>query len=493
MSAETPAEGMGAAALGAVSPAVRGWAIDPRLPAFWLVAGLLGFGAWRVGGMIHRAISFYPLPALAALVLFALYAIPFVLVVRSLDYLEEEPPVLLAVAFGWGGLVATSFAIPANAAVRNIVANLTSPGFADSWGPAISAPPVEETLKLLGVIAIVLLARQQINSTLDGFVYGALVGLGFQVVEDFVYAVNAVAQADHAGHNDWVSPLVGTFLARGFLGGLWSHTMFTALAGAGVGYALTHLQRRWIRRIGFAVLASAGAWAFHFVWDSPLLLEGFGFGLGGVLAVVVLKGLPGLVVVLLLVRAALHHEAAFYSKLLLRVSDHRLITEDEVAVLVKGRNRLAARRYARSRRGVRAAAAMRRLQRAQARYAVELSRHAHGRAEAAGSRRTTALKKREYDVSEARQRLRDLGIERVSLPELAPHTWTGLLSIGLGLLGVVVPAVALPAVGLALAGLWRARRRRALPDSWYVDGLMVSGIGLTLWMVSYVLFDAGSR
>jgi hypothetical protein len=58
---------------------------------------------------------------------------------------------------------------------------------------------------------------------------------------------------------------------------------------------------------------------------------------------------------------------------------------------------------------------------------------------------------------------------------------------------VVVPAVALPAVGLALAGLWRARRRRALPDSWYVDGLMVSGVGLTLWMVSYVLFDAGSR
>jgi RsiW-degrading membrane proteinase PrsW (M82 family) len=489
MSAGTPADG----ALAAVRPAVRGLVIDPRLPAFWLVTGLLGFGAWRIGEMIHRAISIYPLPALAALVLFALYAVPFVLVVRSLDYLEEEPPLLLAVAFAWGGLVATSFAIPANAAVRNIVANLTSPSFADAWGPAISAPPVEETLKLLGVIAIVLLARQQINSTLDGFVYGALVGLGFQVVENFVYAVNAVAQADNAGHSDWASPLVGTFLARGFLGGLWSHTMFTALAGAGVGYAMTHVGRPWTRRIGIVLLAYAGAWAFHFVWDSPLLLEGFGFGLGGVLAVVVVKGLPGLVVVLLLARAALHHEAAFYAELLLRISDHSLITEDEVAVLVKGRNRLAARRYARSRGGHRAAAAMRRLQRAQARYAVELSRHVHARAEALGRRRAAALKKREYDIRAARQRLVDLRIERVRLPELAPHTLSGLLSILFGLLGVVFPVLASVAIGIALIGLWRARRRQALPDGWYADGLMVSGIGLALWLVSYVLFDAGSR
>ena len=45
------------------------------------------------------------------------------------------------------------------------------------------------------MILIVLIARAQVNSVLDGMVYGALVGLGFQVVEDIVYAVNAVAVA----------------------------------------------------------------------------------------------------------------------------------------------------------------------------------------------------------------------------------------------------------------------------------------------------------
>ena len=47
-------------------------------------------------------------------------------------------------------------------------------------------------LKTLGVVIIVLVARRQINSVVDGAVYGAFVGLGFQVVEDFIYAVNAV-------------------------------------------------------------------------------------------------------------------------------------------------------------------------------------------------------------------------------------------------------------------------------------------------------------
>ncbi|MGH3739459.1 MAG: PrsW family intramembrane metalloprotease, partial [Micromonosporaceae bacterium] len=325
--------------------------LDPRLPAFWLVLGLLGVGGWRIGTLIARAISAYPLPSLVALALFALYTIPFVAVVRSLDYLEEEPPVLLSVAFLWGGLVATSQAIPANAAVRNILATLVSPRFADVWGPAISAPIVEEILKLLGVVAIVLLAARHVNSVLDGFVYGALVGLGFQVVENFVYAVNAVGSADHAGSSDWVGPLVGSFVARGFLAGLWSHTMFTALAGAGVGYLVTRTDRGRRRRYGIAALAFGGAWAFHFVWDTPWLGDGFGFGIGGVVAVLVLKGLPGLVVVLYLVQQALVHEAAYYSRLLSRVQDLNLVTAAEIPMLVKGRNRLAARRSARSRRG----------------------------------------------------------------------------------------------------------------------------------------------
>ncbi|MGH3656005.1 MAG: PrsW family intramembrane metalloprotease [Micromonosporaceae bacterium] len=475
----------------------RGRLLDPTLPAFWLAAGLIAVGGWQIGGLIHRAISAYPLPALVALGLFALYAVPFIAAVRTLDFLEEEPPVLLGVGFVWGGVVATSQAISANTAVRNILANLVSPTFADTWSPAISAPVVEEILKASGVLVIVLLAGVQINSTLDGFVYGALVGLGFQVVEDFVYAVHAVSEADRAGSADGVTPVITTFLTRGLLGGLWSHTMFTALAGAGIGYAMTHSERRWGRRIAVAALAFVGAWAFHFVWNTPLLLDGFGFGVGGVLAVVVLKGLPGLLVVLLLMRAALQHEAAYYADLLYRVRDLSLITPDEVLVLVKGRNRLAARRYARSRYGRRAAAAVSRLQRCQARYAVELSRHLDGGVdeipEAPAARRTAALKRREYEVRDARRRLRALGLSQVAVPTPAPHTLVGVLSVLFGLVGVIVPVGLLVGFGLAGVGLYRARQRRIVPDSWLHDGLMISAIATVLWLLSAVIFDAGGR
>ena len=117
-------------------------------------------------------------------------------------------------------------------------------------------------------MAIVLIARAQVNSVLDGVVYGALVGLGFQIVEDIVFALGAVALA---GQGDHVEPVITTFLLRGFLAGVWSHTLFGALAGAGIGYLVVRADRS--RRPGSAsrMLAVLGAWASHVLWNSPLL------------------------------------------------------------------------------------------------------------------------------------------------------------------------------------------------------------------------------
>src|SRR5262245_45575647 len=177
----------------------------------------------------------YPVATGVAVALFAGYAIPFVLLVRRLDFLEREHPLLLGTAGAWGGLVAVVAAAPADVALQHLLAKAFSPALAATWGPALAAPTVEEPLKVLGVLAIALATRSQINSVVDGMVYGALVGLGFQVVEDLLYAVNATALA---GRGDSVPPVVDTFLLRGFLGGLWSHTLFSAVAGAGVAYLL---------------------------------------------------------------------------------------------------------------------------------------------------------------------------------------------------------------------------------------------------------------
>ncbi|GIF16926.1 PrsW family intramembrane metalloprotease [Actinoplanes teichomyceticus] len=342
-----------------------------RLPAFWVVATLLGVGAVRMSQIIGRFLETYPVATVTALGLFALLAVPFWLFVQELDFLEREPAGLLMVAFAWGGLVATSVSIPGSLALENLIAKLGSPGLAADWGAALAGPSVEEIAKTLGVVAIVLIARSQVNSVLDGVVYGALVGLGFQIVEDIVFAIGAVALA---GQGDEVQPVITTFLVRGFLAGVWSHTLFGALAGAGIGYLVVSTGRSHRRRITVAGLALFGAWASHVLWNSPLFREGLGNGAVALLAVLVFKGLPPLLLILHLVRRAHDREAEYYVARLAELNDPQLITEGELRALGSGSRRAAARRHAADRAGRRARATVRRLQRAQARLAVELSR-----------------------------------------------------------------------------------------------------------------------
>ncbi len=340
-------------------------------PAVWITLLMLAAGAWRVGDVLRRSFESYPLAASGAVVLFALYAVPFVILLRMIDYLEREPLILQVTAFAWGGLVATSAAISGSTALQDILAKLASPMFAAEWGPAVVGAGLEEILKVLGVVLIALVARGRLNSLVDGFVYGALIGLGFQVVEDIVFAVNAVAL--DAG-TDRLEPVVVTFLLRGFLGGLWSHTLFSALAGAGVAYVLVRRDRALLLRVGVAAALFSAAWGFHFLWNSPILDDGIGYGIAGLPAVLLIKGIPALIVAITLIVAAERREASYYAGILAALADPRIATPEEIAALVSPRRRVAARRRARLRLGRAGAAAVRRLQRAQAQLAVAVSR-----------------------------------------------------------------------------------------------------------------------
>ena len=130
--------------------------------------------------MLRGGFADFPVATVTASVVFALYAVPFVVLLRTIDYLEREPARLQAMAALWGGLVATSAAISGGAAVQNLMAKLGSPALAAQWGQAVSGAAVEELVKVAGVVSIALVAPGHINGMVDGFVYGALVGLGFQ-------------------------------------------------------------------------------------------------------------------------------------------------------------------------------------------------------------------------------------------------------------------------------------------------------------------------
>ncbi|HZD99876.1 MAG TPA: PrsW family intramembrane metalloprotease [Micromonosporaceae bacterium] len=405
-----------------------------RLPAFWLLVVALTIGLWRMSMLVSAAFVRFPVATVVAAALFILYAVPFVIVARSIDFFEPEPALLVGAAVGWGAVVATMTAISGNTAARAIVAKLVSPAFATAWGPAIIGPTLEEVLKTLGVVVIVLVARRQVNSVADGAVYGAFVGLGFQCVENFVDACNAVVLS---GRGDSVQPVIVTFLLRGFLAGLWSHTLFSALAGAGVAYFVVHRRNQpFVRRLGVAVAGVAGAWLFHFVWNSPWFADGFGYGGLGVLAGLIVKGAPALVLIALLVRSASGREADFYVGTLLTLGDPRIITTREVATLRTGRRRVAARRYAFARGGRVAKKGVRDLQRAQAQLALDLSR---------GGRRAYPLRLR---VLVARRRLDAMGHPEAVVPMGHRRDWGGLVvTIALVLLLALVLTVIIQLVG----------------------------------------------
>jgi protease PrsW len=400
---------------------------------------MLLIGAVQVATMVMPAMLRYPRATFAAFALFALYAVPFVAFIANLDYLEREPPVLLAVAFAWGGLVVTAVAVPGNAAVDDLVAKLWSPRFATDWGAAIAGPTVEEVLKFLGVVVIALLATSQVNSVVDGFVYGAMVGLGYQVVENVAYATAAVAAA---GTGDRIEPVIGTFIARGFLAGPWSHTVFTALAGAGVGYAVVRVDRSVAARLGVAAVCLGGAWLAHFAWNSPPLSAGFGLGTAGTVAELLLKGAPVLVMVLLLARPARRSEGDYYTQALAGVDDPRIVTPAELAIIGSPARRAAARRAAQARAGAAADRAVRRLQQAQARLAVQLSR---GPAEDGSL--TAASANAARDVLRARHALIALGLRAPTPRRLR---WAGAAT---WLLGSFLAALLAYGLNLALRAL----------------------------------------
>jgi RsiW-degrading membrane proteinase PrsW (M82 family) len=179
----------------------------------------------------------------------------YVSLVWWLDRYEKEPIWLLAMAFGWGALPAAFLSLVLEMAVdlpiyavggESLSAELVSYGLA--------APLVEELVKGIALIGLVLLFPHEFDSVLDGIIYGAMVGLGFAMTE------TAVAYT--------LPILVESGLSAGLINLLWrsvifglNHAFWTSIVGAGIAYA--HLQFQVDRRLALVVLAGATAVLLH--------------------------------------------------------------------------------------------------------------------------------------------------------------------------------------------------------------------------------------
>jgi RsiW-degrading membrane proteinase PrsW (M82 family) len=354
------------------SPLHDGSLFQPRRPAFWAyVAIVIATGIFSFGEQsFFRQIS----PAGWALswALLAVYALPVLFVVYVLDLYEREPLSLVVGALVWGAVAATTLSGFANDGWGLVVARVGGPEFAARWTAALTAPFVEEILKGMGVVLIYLIAPDEFDDMMDGFVYGAVCGLGFAVVEDVFYFMGVFGGRP--------SGVLQGFFVRVVASGLYSHVLYTGLVGMGIGYVVSRRHRRPLKR-RLTVLAglSAAAVLGHFLWNSPLLdlfpaQPWSGADLLMIPVATAVKGLPLLGFGTLAVVLARRRERRWLRGALAEEIGGPGVSADELSTLEHPRRRRAGVREMRTRAGSHAAALLRRLQREQVNLAMVRSK-----------------------------------------------------------------------------------------------------------------------
>ncbi len=192
---------------------------------------------------------------LISLVVWALYGFCLLLLVWRPARRAQVLPLGVALALLWGGFTVSHIAGTVNGAVQRLAINV-SDGGDGTWTTWAIAPSIEETVKTLGIVLLAMLPAARRFGAGAGLVIGALVGVSFQVVENFVYTLQAMFDAP----DQYGADLVDMLFVRGAVG-VFSHVVFSAVIGAAVGWFIATrgqpLGRRTVVLVG-AFVAMVG-------------------------------------------------------------------------------------------------------------------------------------------------------------------------------------------------------------------------------------------
>ncbi len=190
-----------------------------------------------------------------------LVSIPALVLVWYLDRRERETLSVMVGMIIWGAVIGTGISAIFNSlfevSVYLVLAVLSGEELATLGSSfltaAISAPLVEETAKGLGVVVVFWLLRAEFDNARDGIIYGALIGIGFNIAEFGLYLMNIYVTEQQLLWLDLLALRLSFF-------GLNSHMIWTALIGAGVGYIRqnSHQRGNWLPLLGLYVLAVIG-------------------------------------------------------------------------------------------------------------------------------------------------------------------------------------------------------------------------------------------
>jgi RsiW-degrading membrane proteinase PrsW (M82 family) len=173
------------------------------------------------------------------------------------DRYEREPVRLLVRAFLWGAVPAIVLALGAELALTLPFDMRSVPGQLVSM--ALLGPIIEELAKGLGLLGLLRFSRPEIDGALDGIIYGALVGAGFAMTENFLYFVGESPDQLHS-----------LILLRAGVFGL-NHIFFTAIFGAGVGIAARTSDR--LAQLFYLATGMMGAILVHMLHNTGSVLS----------------------------------------------------------------------------------------------------------------------------------------------------------------------------------------------------------------------------
>jgi RsiW-degrading membrane proteinase PrsW (M82 family) len=320
----------------------------------WLIAGI-GIAILVISAMItivlNSIVGIAALTQNGAASIIAALTIPIIpvagifLLVNFMDRYEREPWFLRLAAFLWGAIIAIPPALFIERNVDNILQNLLDPNTTNEVLrvalQGLNAGITEETIKGLGLLLLFFVLRDEFDGVVDGIVYGALIGAGFAMVENFRYfALDS--------KNFLVFLIVGRIIL-GWLG----HSTFIACFGAALGY-VRYTRVRW-KQIVIPLLGFLIAVGLHSFFDfvdfqaSAAIRSSAGnpavvnFALIAIIGNYLPPFLAQIGLLYILIRALAHETAIIREFLAVEVSNN-IVTVGEYALLQNSFQRTKAER-----------------------------------------------------------------------------------------------------------------------------------------------------
>ena len=184
----------------------------------------------------------------------------YVALIYRVDRYEKEPIWLLSAVFLWGAIPAIFFTIIFNGIIDLSVELFIGEGINSMTSAVVVAPLVEETVKGLALLGVFFMRRRDIDSPLDGIIYGAMVGMGFAMVENYFYFSSEFASGGFEAFG------INVFY-RAIVFGL-NHALFSSMFGLGI--ALARLTKREFIKILAPVFGWAVAVTLHGVHNATV-------------------------------------------------------------------------------------------------------------------------------------------------------------------------------------------------------------------------------